>query len=64
MPAIKVKTTGGKTVQIERDEIVTAALEIISAIYSQHHSVIIWGNKTTDRYAIVPFNSKIHNDEN
>jgi hypothetical protein len=62
MSAITLKTTSGKTVQVERNEIETAAVELFAAIFAENHSVIIWG-KTADRFAIVPYNSKLHSDE-
>lgn len=64
MQSLKVKTTTGKTVDVNRDELVTAAVELMEDTFSQNHGVIIWGGKTTGRWAIVPYNLKNHSDEN
>lgn len=64
MSTVKIKTTTGKNVQVETAEIVSAAVDMLAAIFAENHSVIVWGDSNKARFAIVPYNSKMHSDEN
>lgn len=64
MSTVKIKTTTGKTVEIDNDVFVEKAVELLTATYTENHNVIVWGSASAFRFAIVPYNSKLHSDEN